>query len=122
MNEKAASSQRAEHQFVTERTPTDHSLKTSTPQSAVSVANLQQSLAQAITTTTVTSSTTIKPSSTRSTPVDEEFTKCLDVVQKKLAWARSALEVEVDPNVVTSYLKVITACAEAIVTLKKIAA
>ena len=51
--------------------------------------------------------------------VEEECARCLEVVHKKLVWARMALESERDPNVVTSYLKAITSCVEAITVLRK---
>lgn len=56
---------------------------------------------------------------TGSVNVEEECVKCLEVVQRKLSWARSALEGEQDPQLVTSYLKVITSCVEAITVLRK---
>ena len=53
------------------------------------------------------------------THVEEECVKCLEVVQKKMAWARLALESEHDPNMANLYLKVITNCVEAISALRK---
>ena len=51
--------------------------------------------------------------------LDEECTKCVDAVHKKLAWARLMLENENDPVTITSYLKVITSCVESIAAIKK---
>jgi predicted transcriptional regulator len=51
--------------------------------------------------------------------VEEECVKCLEVVHKKVTWARLALENEHDPNLVSSYLKVITNGVEAINVLRK---
>ena len=51
--------------------------------------------------------------------VEEECVKCLEVVHKKVTWARLAVENEHDPNLVSSYLKVITNGVEAINVLRK---
>lgn len=51
--------------------------------------------------------------------VEEECLKCLEVVQKKITWARFAVENEHDPNLVSSYLKVITNGVEALNVLRK---
>lgn len=51
--------------------------------------------------------------------VEEECTKCIEAVHRKLSWARLCLESEQDPQLVTSYLKVITSCLEAITVLRK---
>lgn len=53
------------------------------------------------------------------TDLEEECSKCIETVQKKMAWARLSLERDTDPNVVAAYLKVITGCVETINTLRK---
>ena len=111
MNEKAATSQRAEQQFLTER-HIDSSFGTSSALQAVSVTDLHQSLAAV--------SLSNKSHTVKSTlGLEEECTKCVDAVHKKMTWARMMLETENDPVTITSYLRVITSCVESIAALKK---
>lgn len=51
--------------------------------------------------------------------VEEESLRCQEVIHKKITWARYALESEHDPNMVSSYMKVITSGVEAINVLRK---
>ena len=54
--------------------------------------------------------------------VEEECTKCVQTILRKMSWARQALESETNPDSVMSYLRVITSCAEAAGVLKKASA
>ena len=51
--------------------------------------------------------------------IEEECSKCLETVLKKLSWSRLAIESELDPNLVAAHLKVIANCTEAISGLQK---
>lgn len=90
----------------------DSSFATSAALQSVSVTDLHQSLAAV--------SLSNKSHAIKSTlGLEEECTKCVDAVHKKLTWARLMLETESDPVNITSYLRVITGCVESIAALKK---
>lgn len=107
LNEKAATSQRAEQQFLTER-----HIESSFGTSSVSVNDLHHSLAAV---SLSNKSQAVKPT----LGLEEECIKCVDAVHKKLTWARMMLDTESDPVTITSYLRVITSCVESIAALKK---
>jgi len=110
LSEKAATSQRAEQQFLTER-HIDSSFGTSSALQSVSVNNLHQLHAVGLSNKSHIVKSTLG--------LEEECTKCVDAVHKKMTWARMMLETENDPVTITSYLRVITSCVESIAALKK---
>lgn len=117
LSEKAASSQRAEYQFMSERSQTERRVDPSvgTLQTPVST-NLQQSILM----NDVPTKSQYKATGLTSTVnVEEESLRCQEVIHKKITWARYALESEHDPNMVSSYMKVITSGVEAINVLRK---
>lgn len=116
MNEKAASSQRAEYQFMSERNQQERTTDgTSTSLQAVSTTQNQQPNISSLKSQLRSSTSNLAVMS----HVEEECMRCLEVVHKKMVWARSVLENEQDPNVATSYLKTITSCVEALTALRK---
>lgn len=119
MDEKAATSQRAEQQFLTgrpeaerkpEQTIAYHAPSASIGQPTILLADTSKAFAPAD-----------DPHTKESSNLAEECIKCIESIQKKMAWARLSLERETDPNTVAAYLKVITDSAEAISTLRKFA-
>uniref|UniRef100_A0A0P5FMJ2 Sjoegren syndrome/scleroderma autoantigen n=1 Tax=Daphnia magna TaxID=35525 RepID=A0A0P5FMJ2_9CRUS len=117
LSEKAASSQRAEYQFMSERSQTERRVDPSVGalQTPVST-NLQQSILM----NDVPTKSQYKATGLTSTVnVEEESLRCQEVIHKKITWARYALESEHDPNMVSSYMKVITSGVEAINVLRK---
>ncbi|EFX83495.1 protein ZNRD2-like [Daphnia pulex] len=120
LSEKAASSQRAEYQFMTERNQSDRRIEPSaiTALQTPVTTTLQPSILK----NDVSSKTQYKSTVsilTSTMNVEEECLKCLEVVHKKITWARFAVENEHDPNLVSSYLKVITNGVEALNVLRK---
>lgn len=117
LSEKAASSQRAEYQFMSERSQAERRIE---PSVAVLQTPVCTNLPQSILVNDAPTKSQYKATSLANTAnVEEECIMCQEVIHKKITWARYALENEHDPNMVSSYMKVITSGVEAINVLRK---
>ena len=140
LSEEAASSKRAEQQFSSERNPVEESRDHEYDSACATFASRLSSMLTETSSSTAqnvavhtknaskrTLATALPPAEHKTTHthtpasfVEEECVRCLQVVNKKLCWARQSLESETDPDQVMTFLKVITHSVEAVVALKKI--
>merc|ERR1711946_34580 len=136
LNEKAASSQLAQQQFTSEK-PQVEKPQVEKPQAEKPQAEkprdleyekVSATMATAFAAMLTDEDTQVQPAvkstatqSCREKPhkIEEECSKCLETVLKKLSWSRLAIESELDPNLVAAHLKVIANCTEAISGLQK---
>jgi len=128
LNEKAASSQRAEQQFASEKVPAvpavkprDVEYERASATMAAAFSSLLSGPSPVPKIQPVRQYPTEKPcdDGVQNRRIEEECSKCLEAVLKTLEWTRSTIETVTDPVLVSAHVKVMTDCAGAIAALQK---